>query len=205
MSHGTSVCMRFSPLPCSHVLISCPTYTGCCFKDMHVRCPFVHFVLLTCNHNNDKTENRRAPENSKAEKKTVIDTHRNPLHLLFSVPSLSPLTSVSLCQFVLLYPPPRRAITPVCPRSRLSFSILIQPFVSLCSSVLLAGCRWGKTESHVSQSDVLKCSASHPWAPTPTPTPRMSLLKSQVDQVDSPPSAGLTSNQYESRLIAVKS
>lgn len=33
----------------------------------------------------------------------------------------------------------------------------------------------------------------------------MRLLKSQVDQVDSPPSAGLTTNQYESRLIAVNS
>lgn len=33
----------------------------------------------------------------------------------------------------------------------------------------------------------------------------MRLLKSQVDQVDSPPSAGLTTNQCESRLIVVNS
>lgn len=33
----------------------------------------------------------------------------------------------------------------------------------------------------------------------------MRLFKSQVDQVDSPPSAGLTTNQYKSRLIAVNS
>lgn len=36
-------------------------------------------------------------------------------------------------------------------------------------------------------------------------TSTMRLLKSQVDQVDSPPSAGLTTNQHESRLIAVNS
>lgn len=73
-------------------------------------------------------------------------------------------------------------------------------FLSLCSSVSSASCRRGKTESDVSQSDVLKCSASQPRV-----TPTMRLLKSQVDQVDSPPSAGLTTNQYESRLIAANS
>lgn len=59
-----------------------------------------------------------------------------------------------------------------------------------------AGCRRGKTETYVSESELLKCSA-----PQPRVTSTMRLLKSQVDQVDSPPSAGLTTNQYESRLM----
>lgn len=50
----------------------------------------------------------------------------------------------------------------------------------------------------MSQADAVKCSASQPRV-----TPTLRLLKSQEDQVDSPPSAGLTVNQYESRLIAV--
>ena len=52
----------------------------------------------------------------------------------------------------------------------------------------------------MSESELLKCSA-----PQPRVTSTMRLLKSQVDQVDSPPSAGLSTNQYESRLIAMNS
>lgn len=40
---------------------------------------------------------------------------------------------------------------------------------------------------------------SHEWPP------QWGFWKSQVDQVDSPPSAGLTTNQYECKLIAVNS
>lgn len=47
----------------------------------------------------------------------------------------------------------------------------------------------------MSPSEALECSASQPRV-----TLTMRLLKSQVDRVDSPPSAGLTTNQYESRL-----
>lgn len=97
--------------------------------------------------------------------------------------------SLPLCLSLFLYVPLDLSMI-----TRLPF------FPSLHSSVSSASCRQGKTESDVTQSDILKCSASQLWV-----NPTMTLLKSQVDEVDSPPSAGLTTNQYESRLIAVNS
>lgn len=170
----------------------------------------VCFLLSIWNHNNDKSVSHSAPIR---KQKTDYDRHSNLS--LFAHPTFYSLSSVfilmhlflsvNLFSFALLLAKQLHLTVAglVFFFSLLLWTFLNRPdlsFVSLCSSVLLASCRRGKTESNVFQSGVLKCSASQPRV-----TPRMRLLKSQVDQVHSPPSAGLTTNQYESRLIAVNS